>query len=73
MNKGIDLKGEYYVSLVYNLMKSDGLKIRIFEIDHRLQWGTPQDLEEYLQWSHYFKEIINRGNSKDLLYDMTTK
>ncbi|ASF38497.1 hypothetical protein CEH05_04930 [Halobacillus halophilus] len=72
MNKGIDLKGEYYVSLVYNLMKSDGLKIRIFEIDHMLQWGTPQDLEEYLQWSHYFKEIINRGNSKDLLYDMTT-
>jgi NDP-sugar pyrophosphorylase family protein len=32
IDKQIDLKGEYYVSLVYKLMCQDSLKVRIFEI-----------------------------------------
>ena len=40
----INLKGEYYVSLVYNLLVEDGLKVSIFEIEKMLQWGTPYDL-----------------------------
>jgi len=50
----ISVNNEFYVSMVYNLMKQDGLKIRVFEIEKMLQWGTPKDLEEYLQWSNYF-------------------
>ena len=52
----INLKGEYYVSLVYNLLVNDGLKVGIFEIDKMLQWGTPYDLEIYKKWSDYFKK-----------------
>jgi NDP-sugar pyrophosphorylase family protein len=48
------LNGEYYVSLVYNLLVRDGLKVFIPEIPVMLQWGTPQDLEEYQSWSDYF-------------------
>jgi NDP-sugar pyrophosphorylase family protein len=55
VDKKIDLKGEYYVSLVYKLMCQAGLKTRIFEIEKMLQWGTPKDLEEYMVWSRYFK------------------
>ena len=54
----ISLKGEYYVSLVYNLLVSNGLKVSIYEIQHMLQWGTPQDLEEYSMWSKYFRNIL---------------
>ena len=54
MDKDISTKGEYYCSMVYNLMKSDNLNIRVFEIEKMLQWGTPKDLEEYLVWSNYF-------------------
>lgn len=50
----ISTHGEFYVSMVYNLMKEDGLRIRVFEIEKMLQWGTPKDLEEYVQWSDYF-------------------
>lgn len=50
----MDIRGEYYVSVVYKLMINDELKVRIFEIQKMLQWGTPKDLEEYLQWSTYF-------------------
>lgn len=49
-----DLKGEYYVSVVFNCLVDDGLKVSIYEIQHMLQWGTPADVEEYMQWSNYF-------------------
>ena len=55
IDNNINLKGEYYVSLVYNLLVSSGLKVSIYEIQHMLQWGTPQDLEEYSIWSKYFR------------------
>lgn len=59
MKKNIDLKGEYYVSLVYNLLVKDGLSVSIYNIQHMLQWGTPQDVEEYNTWSKYFKNAID--------------
>jgi NDP-sugar pyrophosphorylase family protein len=56
VDRKMDLKGEYYVSLVYKLMCEDGLRVRIFEIKKMLQWGTPKDLEEYKDWSTYFEK-----------------
>ena len=58
INRDINLKGEYYVSLIYNLLVEDGLKVSIYNIQHMLQWGTPQDVEEYNTWSKYFKNAI---------------
>jgi bifunctional N-acetylglucosamine-1-phosphate-uridyltransferase/glucosamine-1-phosphate-acetyltransferase GlmU-like protein len=70
LESGNDLKGEFYISLVYNLLVKDGLRTNIFEIDKMLQWGTPYDLEIYKSWSSYFKklktnklEIINQPNT----------
>lgn len=57
--KTVEVNGEYYVSLVYNLMIQDNLKVNVFEIQHMLQWGTPYDLSVYQMWSNYFK---NRNN-----------
>ncbi|MDC1455986.1 sugar phosphate nucleotidyltransferase [Flavobacteriaceae bacterium] len=59
MSRDINLKGEYYVSLVYNLLVEDGLKVSIYEIQHMLQWGTPEDVQEYNSWSKYFRNAIN--------------
>jgi bifunctional N-acetylglucosamine-1-phosphate-uridyltransferase/glucosamine-1-phosphate-acetyltransferase GlmU-like protein len=58
MNKQIKVKNEYYVSMVYNLLIEDGLRVSIFEINNMLQWGTPYDLEIYNDWSRYFNNII---------------
>lgn len=59
IDKKIEINGEYYVSLVYNLMIKDGLHASVFEIQHMLQWGTPYDLSIYQMWSNYFR---NRNN-----------
>ena len=58
MDDDINLNGEFYVSLVYNLLLKDGLKVSIYAIQHMLQWGTPEDVEEYNRWSGYFSHAI---------------
>jgi NDP-sugar pyrophosphorylase family protein len=59
MDEGVDLGGEFYVSLVYNLMLRDGLKVWVHAIAQMLQWGAPSDLREYQEWSAYFRAIIS--------------
>ncbi len=58
MAKDINLNGEFYVSLIYNLLLEDDLKVSIYNIQHMLQWGTPQDVEEYETWSKYFNHAV---------------
>ena len=72
IDTNISTNGEFYCSMVYNLMKEDSLNIRIFEIQKMLQWGTPKDLEEYLIWSNYFLKR-NQEFNKNFIdkYDTT--
>jgi NDP-sugar pyrophosphorylase family protein len=62
IDKNINLNGEYYVSLVYNLLVQEGLKVNIFAIEKFCQWGTPEDLEEFVYWQEYFKAKKNETN-----------
>ena len=48
---GVAVNDEYYVSMVFNLLVRDRLRVRVYEVEHFLQWGTPEDLEEYRYWS----------------------
>jgi bifunctional N-acetylglucosamine-1-phosphate-uridyltransferase/glucosamine-1-phosphate-acetyltransferase GlmU-like protein len=59
MERKMKVKNEYYVSMVYNLLIEENLKVNIFEIEHMLQWGTPYDLEIYNDWSKYFNNILS--------------
>ena len=65
MSKDIHLNGEYYVSLIYNLLVKDGLKVSIYNIQHMLQWGTPQDVEEYNTWTKYFRNVIKQEQKRE--------
>ena len=72
MDQGLKVNNEYYVSLVYKLMLQDSLRVRVFEIEKMLQWGTPRDLEEYLTWSTFFrnrllKPLVFRGQEPTTL------
>ena len=57
IDKDINLNGEYYVSLVYNLMVKNGLKIHVYDkVKHFCQWGIPEDLEAYNYWREIFEK-----------------
>ncbi len=64
MEKNINVKGEYFVSLLYNLMNKDGLKSYVYEIPYFLQWGAPEDLEEYEAWSQFFAKKANKAKGE---------
>ncbi len=53
VDKNITCNGEYYVSLLYNLMIRDGVRVALYPVKHFCQWGTPEDLEEYLAWADF--------------------
>ena len=61
VDEDINIKGEYYVSLVHNLLIKDNLLNTIYEVPVMLQWGTPLDVDMYLQWSNYYKAAL-KGN-----------
>ena len=49
------LNGEFYASMVYNLLLDDGLKVGVYDdVSHFCQWGTPEDLEEFTYWNDIF-------------------
>ncbi len=56
IHKDYRVNGEYYVSMVYKPMLDDGLNISVYELNHFMQWGTPEDLKEYLCYSNIFKK-----------------
>ena len=72
MDLKLQINNEYYVSMVYNLLVEDRLKVNIFEIEHMLQWGTPYDLEIYQNWSRYFKNVMEQQTEFIDRLDTTT-
>lgn len=46
------INGEFYASMPYNFMVKDGLKVWVpTNAEYFCQWGTPEDMKEYLFWS----------------------
>ncbi len=58
--KDLDLNGEYYVSLAYKILLETNNKILVYPLQHFMQWGTPEDVDEYNYWSKAFKEILKK-------------
>lgn len=48
--------GEYYVDDVISRNLEMGLKIKVFEVDHYVCWGTPDDYEVYNYWRGFFNQ-----------------
>ena len=54
IKSGERVNGEFYVSMLYYHYLADGKRILVYPLTHFLQWGTPEDLEEYAAWSMLF-------------------
>ena len=71
IEKNISVNEEFYCSLIYNLMIRDGLKIGVYELEHFMQWGTPNDLREYKEWSNIFFKLTKFNKEREAL-NLTT-
>ncbi len=48
---------EYYVSLAYKSALAAGKGVAVYPLQHFMQWGTPEDLAEYRNWSVAFRRL----------------
>ena len=53
--------GEYYVSLAYKALLKDEKRIAVYPLQHFMQWGTPEDVAEYRQWSDAFAALAQES------------
>jgi len=66
INNNLSVGEEYYVSLSYIPLLKKNYRIKVYQIDYFMQWGTPEDLRDYKYWSNIFHNInkhkkINMG------------
>lgn len=46
--------GEFYVDDVINRNIEQGLRVKVFEVENYICWGTPDDYETYQYWRKFF-------------------
>lgn len=52
------INGEYYVSLAYKELLAKHMPVAIYSLQYFMQWGTPEDLEEYQGWYDVFSRFM---------------
>lgn len=66
MDLDINYNGEYYVTLVYNLLIQDNLKVTCYPTDFVTVFGTPEEVENFEAWQTILKGLQIR-NEEDLV------
>ena len=51
IKENINYNGEYYITLVYNLLIKDGLNVGFYDTERVLILGTPEEVKNYEAWS----------------------
>jgi len=57
ISKNRRINNEFYVDEVMNELIEDGKKVKVFEVNKYICWGTPNDLRTYNYWEDYFKKF----------------
>jgi NDP-sugar pyrophosphorylase family protein len=53
------VNGEFYVSLAYLFLLQMGMGVAVYPLQHFMQWGTPEDVREYREWSRIFDRLAS--------------
>lgn len=56
-DNNVRTNGEFYVDSMINEAISLGYKVKNFEIDNYICWGTPNDLKTYEYWQRFFDKV----------------
>jgi NDP-sugar pyrophosphorylase family protein len=62
MEKNINYNNEFYVTLAYNLLIQDNLKIGFYDTKFTNIFGTPSEIENFLAWM----KILDGGQVKSI-------
>jgi dTDP-glucose pyrophosphorylase len=66
MSENRRVNNEFYVDECINDLIALDYKVKVFEIDHYVCWGTPNDYETFNYWESYYDKMASRIESKSL-------
>lgn len=58
------LNGEFYISLTYKNLLGKGLKVGTVLMNKFYQWGTPEDLQDWIYWQNTVGKLPGKVISK---------
>ena len=58
--KNIRINNEFYVDVVMDVAVQRGLKVKVFEVDRYICWGTPDDYECYENTISYWRDFLSK-------------
>lgn len=62
IEQDINYNGEYYVTLVYNLLIRDGLLVHSYLTDYVTVFGTPEEVENFEAWQTLLRQIKSEAD-----------
>lgn len=72
IENNLHINGEYYVSLAYKYLFDHDKLVTVYPLKYFMQWGTPDDLEDFLYWYDAFTKINRKCDlSRSYLSDVT--
>ena len=57
IERNLRVNNEFYVDTVIGELVRSGARCRIFDTDHYICMGTPDDVKTYAYWQAYFRKI----------------
>jgi NDP-sugar pyrophosphorylase family protein len=57
VNANERVNNEFYLDSVPNLLISQGRRVKVFEVQKYIGWGTPDDFEDFRRWQQYFTRL----------------
>lgn len=58
LKKDIKVNNEFYIDSLMNELIEMGLKVKVFEIDNYICWGTPDDFKTFVYWQSFFHKSV---------------
>ena len=55
IEQDLSYNGEYYVTLVYNLLVQDGLRVGYFDTEFVTVFGTPDEVRNFESWARILR------------------
>lgn len=59
------INNEFYVDQCINYVIKAGYKVKVFEVEKYICWGTPEDLEKFQYWEEFFSKYDENLNKKE--------
>lgn len=66
VEQDLHVNGEYYVSLAYRPVLANHGAVAVYPLQHFMQWGTPEDVDEYDYWSRAFRRLVRTAAGRGI-------